>query len=300
MASQNPQPPKNRPPRDRHTAVLLPGPTGKWGAASKIITMHKLAARLSDNPRTRPADFWAMLKSLDTASAVRGRLDRAEVEKTPRDQWKPFLDLYVAACVTGMASNTGILEPLERSGIVSFGRRNGRKCGACAPQPLDESSLTQLASLPALGPVGDDIPQFNPEFTKMLAARLRKALACRNLLPAAEQGESGLKTRIALFHQQLSVGMLFGETRVAIGQYLRQVEKGRDPVFLDIVASKKASFVFPWLLSLGILEDMVNELLGGGAPGTARGAPKTDGMPDIAGPDDGIDGGLFGPEQDDD
>jgi len=132
----------------------------------------------------------------------------------------------------------------------------------------------------------------------MLLERLQNALAYWNLLPKEGSDEVDLKKRIALFHQKLTVGMLFGITRTAVGRYLRSVEIKRDPGLLDIIASKETSFVFPWLVSLGVLEDTINDLLKDGTFGISPTEPETDEKPDNSSPDDGIDPELFGPNHD--
>jgi len=64
-----------------------PGPISKWPITSKLMNMYKLAVALSDDPETKPSDFWNVLESLDPALTIRNQLDRAEVEDTPKDLW---------------------------------------------------------------------------------------------------------------------------------------------------------------------------------------------------------------------
>jgi len=285
--------------KKHHPSALLkretcPGPISKWPITSKLIYMYKLAVALSDDPETKPSDFWNVLESLDPASTIRNQLDRAEVENTPKDLWKLFLSRYVAACVTGMAREMGILVALERSGLVVFPDKYNLKGNDDARQTSrkpDGTGYTDL--LPSFTPVERDIPYFNGAFLGFLQTRLQKELASRGLLPAADGGELDLDDRITEAQKQLSVERLYGETQAATAQYLRQINMDRDPIIMDIIASTQTPFVFPWLLSLGLLDNLVDGLLRG-AP-LMRRTDKFDGDGNILflPTEEGEDAGLF-------
>jgi len=257
--------------QDRHTALFIPSTSGHTAATAKLITMHRLACRLASKPTTTPSDLWYILKSLDTPKTVRDRLDRSTVESLPRAKWTPFLGAYIAACVTALARESDMLGPIERSGMVRLAVK-GRLKGYVPPlQEPDKPWRVRSGGVPsALVPVEHDIPHFSADFLTIVEEQLWNTLESRKLLAEGKSGEADLNKMLVSFRNSAGNGLLLDATRSAIEQYIDRADGKEGTPLVDIVASREATYLFPWLVSLGLLDDMVKDLLRNGKTDSSR------------------------------
>lgn len=234
----------------------------KWSFAAGLLELHEQVAVQAPDPTLTPSDFWDLLEKLDTISVVRSRLERSEVEKTQRSLWGPFLAQYTAACITGLARQVGVLDPLERSGLVIFpfaGSVNPLrdiKPKTFQPDPDDYSD-----DMPALTPVARDIPFFSADFLGLFQSRLDWLIANKRLFPRPEGEITDITALIKMVHESMKPARLFHETCTAIAQYLQLCHFKKDPARIDDIASTGAPFVFLWLTRLRLLDDIIDGLL---------------------------------------
>ena len=260
------------PPQKPKLAIQLPkipnpsiptvGPISRWELVSKMLDMRKLAITLADDPSTKPAQMWDMLATFDVSSTVRNRLIRTEMERTPRVFWEITLNLYIAACVTGMLRKTGVLTHLEHSGLVIFPEPEIGTADNDRGQQTPKLKPTGYTGIvPSLWPIERELPDFNGAFLKILQTRLEKALATRNLHPSADGGRTNPDKRIREAVKRFIEQRQFRVTEAATEQYLGQVYKRKDPGFVADIVSSGGPYVFMWLKTLGLLDDVVEGLM---------------------------------------
>lgn len=299
MPPQKSVKPKKLTQRGHHRGNLTPGPIGNWPLASRILDMQRLAVTLSDDPNTKPSDIWNMLQSFDVTSTVRNRLDRNEVERTPRALWERFLSLYIAACITAMARKTGVLIPLERSGLVVLPEDHFTENDEGARQKASIPDVTgHTGIVRSLSPVEGEIPDLNGAFLGMLQSRLKTELAKSGLLPVTDDDKKNPDKRIREASNRFSGQRLFGITRKATQDYLRGIHKDNEPNLADIVTSNGTPYIFLWLKSLKLLEDIVDGLLRGKPLMRTTGEYDNDGNSVFVPTGEGTQAGLYGVEHD--
>ena len=230
--------------------------------------MYRLADSFALDPKVRPPDFYETLGSLDTALSVFHRLDRARVEAIECSRRPLFLSRYLSAAVTGMAREAGILRGLETTGLVRF-----REPGARAHED------GYLEDTPELAPVLCEFPYFGSHFLGMLQQELEALIAAGGPDSRAMGG--------------LDPEKLFGATRGAIGAYFLKVSGGKDRETVDVLADAGCPFVFLWLCSIGLLDDMVNGLLDGKPLLRRAGGDGKEGQNGFVPAGDGPDAQLF-------
>ena len=241
-----------------------PGPIGNWPLASRILDMQRLAVKLSDDPNTKPSDIWNMLPSFDPTSTVRNRLDQNEVERMPRARWELFFRLYISACITAMARRAGVLVELERSGLVVLPKNHFTEDKAGKPQKMSGPDVTGYTGIVrSLSPVESELPDLNGAFLGLLQGRLKTELAKGRLLPATDDDKKNPDERIRKAGDQFGGQRLFGITQKATQAYLRGVHKDEEPDLVDIIASTGTPYIFLWLKSMGLIDDIVDGLLRG-------------------------------------
>ena len=234
----------------------------KWSFAAELLELHEqMAVHVSDSKLT-PSDFWNVLETVDTISVVRNRLERSEVEKTPRSLWGPFLAQYTAACITGLARKVGVLDPLERSGLVIFPfAGSGNPLRDIKPKTFKPDPDDNSDDLPALVPVARDIPFFSADFLGLFQSRLDWLIANKRLFPRPEGEITDITTLMKMTHESMKPARLYHETYTAIAQYLQLCQFKKDPARIDDIASTGAPFVFLWLTRLRLLDDIIDGLL---------------------------------------
>jgi len=236
-----------------------------WEFTANLLGTYLLADSFAFNPKVRPSDFYETLESLDTALSVFHRLDRARVEAIEPSRRPLFLSRYLAAAVTGMARGAGILRGLETTGLVRF-----REPGTCS---LDEGYLEDT---PELAPVLSELPYFGSHFLGMLQQELEASLAgvglvgtTRAAVRSREEHSSRERTDPAYGGPgrraigSMAPERLFDATGRAIEAYFLKVSGGRDRGTVNVLAEAGCPFVFLWLCTIGLLDDMVEGLLDG-------------------------------------
>ena len=236
-----------------------------WEFTASLLGMYLIADSFVFDPKVRASEFYETLESLDTALSVYHRLDRAQVEAIECSQRPLFLSRYLSAAVTGMARGAGILKRLETTGLVRF-----RKPGACGQ---DDGYLEDT---PELAPILCEIPYLGGHFLGMLQQELEALMAAAGLLrkPGAMASSRGValnRERADAAHGgpgrraigYLAPERLFDATRRAIGIYFLKVSGGKDRETVDVLADAGCPFVFLWLCTIGLLDDMVDGLLDG-------------------------------------
>jgi len=249
---------KSRSRKDRLNPKIL----RKWSFAAELLAIHEQAAIRASDPKTALSDFWKILEEVDTISVVRDRLDRSEVERTPRELWATFLAQYAAACVTGMARKAGVLGPLERSGLVIFpfaGSENPLR--AIKPKTFTPDDAEQSDDMPALVPVARDIPFFSADFLGLFQSRLDWLMANKRLFPRPEREITDITALVKMTHESMTPERLYYETRTAIAQYLLLSQVEKDKARIEGMAYTAAPFVFLWLIRLKLLDDIIDGLL---------------------------------------
>ncbi len=288
-----PQPETGSRPRSRKGHYAR-GIIRKWSFAAKLLDLHERMAAEACDPHTTASDFWNILEAVDTISVVRDRLDRSEVERTPRELWRPFLAQYTAACVTGLAGKVGALEPLERSGLVIFPfAGSANPLGSIQPETFKPEASEQSDDIPALVPVARDIPFFSADFLGLFQGRLDWLLANKRLFPMPRHEIPDMTDLVKLAHEGVKPVRLYQETREATSQYLRLCYEKKDKARIEDMASVGAPFVFLWLTRLRLLEDIIDGLLIGLPIMNKPDDPKSAFGFQRAG--DGIRAGLSGP-----
>jgi hypothetical protein len=250
-------------------------PRSGWARTSALLDAYRKAAERADDPGT--AGLLRILEGIDAASAVRGRLDRAAVEGTPRKLWGRFLAQYTAASVTAMAEKAGILTTLERSGLVIFPFAGSPdpmgSLRARAPDASGESD-----DLPALVPLSRAIPFFSADYLGLLQGRLDWLIANKRLFKRPGAEDPGSAASLNAAREGVKPVRLYQETRKSLLDYLQLCEPEKDAARIGNTASKGAPFVFLWLSVLGLLDDLLDGLL--------QGAPvirRPDGPKDVFG-----------------
>jgi hypothetical protein len=274
-----------------------PGPVGNWPLASRILDMQRLAVKLSHDPNTKPSDLWTLLQSFDPTSTVRNRLDRKEVESTPRAMWELFLSLYIAACITAMARKIGVLITLERSGLVVLPENHFTKDNDGARQKTSIPDVTGYTGIMrSLSPVESEIPDLNGAFLGMLQSRLKTELAKSGLLALTDDDKKNPDKRIREACNQFSGKRLFRITQKVTEKYLRGVHKDEEPDLVNIIVSNGTPYVFLWLKSTGLLDEIVDGLLRGKPLMRTTGEHDNDGNSVFVPTGEGTRAGLYGVE----
>ena len=296
-------PPQKRPiptkltPQPHTKRKITPSHIGKWPLASRILEMQRLAVKLSDDPNTKSSDIWNMLQSFDATSTVLNRLDRKEVEQTPRDMWELFLSLYIAACITAMARKAGVLIPLERSSLVVLPENHFTKDNDGKRQKTTNPDVTGYTGIMrSLSPVESEIPDLNGAFLGMLQSDLKTELANSGLLAVMDDNKKNTDKRIREACNRFSAQRLFGITQKATQDYLRGVHKDKEPNLVDIIASNGTPYIFLWLKSMGLLDEIVDGLLRGKPLVRTTGEHDNDGNSVFVPTGEGRLAGLYGVE----
>jgi len=241
------------------------GRRGDWEFTANLLGMYLIADSFAFDPKVRASDFYAMLESLDTTVSVFHRLDRTAVEAIECSRRPLFLSRYLSAAVTGMAREAGILRGLETTGLVRF-----REPGARAHED------GYLEDTPELAPVLCEFPYFGSHFLGMLQQELEALMAAAGLL---RKPGATASSRVAALNREradaahggpgrraigyLAPERLFDATRRAIGAHFLNVSGGKDRETGDVLADAGCPFVFLWLCTIGLLDDMVDGLLDG-------------------------------------
>ena len=253
-----------RPPRANRKDETSPSLIGSWEFTARLFDFHKNAVSFLNDPKVGPTDFWNMLETLDLALSIHHRLDRWDVETMPRSQWEHFLGRYIAACVTGMTRGPRFLEAFALSGIVKLSNRGGLKGKSGQRQRTSGSNDAAHADfLPSLAPIEREIPYFNGAFIGILQTRLEEFLANEELLPSRKTIGAKTAERIKRAQKCIDAERLFDITRNAAEHYFRHVYRGKDPAVAGVLAKSGAPFIFLWLMSLGLLDDLVYGILCG-------------------------------------
>jgi hypothetical protein len=227
--------------------------------------MYLIADSFVFDPKVRASDFYAALESLDTTLSVFHRLDRAQVVAIECSRRPLILSRYLSAAVTGMAREAGILRGLETTGLVRF---RGPGVGGREDGYLEDT--------PELAPISCEIPYLGSLFLGMLQQELEALMAAAGLLrkpgaTASSRGAALKREREDAAHGgpgrraigYLAPERLFDATRRAIGSYFLMVSGGKDRETVDVLAGAGCPFVFLWLCTIGLLDDMVDGLLDG-------------------------------------
>jgi len=262
-------------------------PSRNWQFTAYLLDMREMALKNAKDPRFDPINFWKLIESLDTAKCVWNRLDRSAMEELPIEDRAVFLSRYIAACITAMARVPGILDVFTRSGMVRFDNVN-----VLIGRSKDPEADRHFYNLPALAPISSEVPGFSGAFLGMLQGRLERLLRSRNLIPTGVQDETDLKDRIIRAQAFIKVERLYGEARAASSEYLRGAYNGDEPGIIPVIASEGTPFLFMWLMSLNIIDELIDGLLRGEPYLKAIEGSEKNGISNFIATEDGINAGL--------
>jgi len=235
-----------------------------WSFTRRILRTHVSALELSQNSLLGPDEFFKLLENIDLTESLHTKLDRDKIANIPINVRDQFLRQYLSACITGMAENQGVLVPLKGSALVSFPNpAQGQQTGTPVPAPPKPEDGSYISINPATAPFESQIPCFHGTFLGMLQTRLQKLLKTKGIYPTDADNEVELDALMELAFDKITEERMFGECRAATTEYFRLLLGEKEPAAVTVVSKTGGPFVFLWLMSSGLLDDMIISLLGG-------------------------------------
>jgi hypothetical protein len=227
----------------------------KW--AIRTIEEVEYAAEFLETDEN--IDFYALIEHLDPTGKILSRIDKTAVNAVKPEERNYFFRCFNSAVVTQMAREVDLLQPLLKSGLVSFGH-DGHKTG-------------YTVGIPALEPISDELPGFSLLFLGFFQSCLKARFSEYGMIPMRHLNADSCSPSAVLPERGIQPGEepegpLDGEDLIALTQaaallYFNTVMQVKDDDVAAKLAELNSIHIFLWLGAIGLLQDMADGLING-------------------------------------
>jgi hypothetical protein len=228
-------------------------PRGPYDAHAAVEVLGEIEHTAKNLENGIGPDLYSCLQKLDTASEILCKLDRAAVSTVPVKLRGDAFRAFHAALWTWLARHNKLLEGLLDARLVAFGIE---KYGEAIPQ---------------IAPIASDVPSFNTGFLGVLQDLLKEQFLAIGFIPerfidadVAPPGRKPVKyglTDAEKARESLPLEDYYAVTQAAVEEYFRAIRD--DPAAAKVLAKEYTKYVFTWLGSLQLLQDIASRLVNG-------------------------------------
>ena len=230
---------------------ILPGP---FTAETGVQMIGEIEHAAKDLHKGIETDTYEMMHKLDTDKEILKKLDKNAVNSIPIERRGNAFRAFHAALWTWLARKKGLLDPILDMGLIKLGM-----------EPFGKF-------IPAIAPISDDVPTFNQAFLCMLQDCIKCEMIDIDFLPERHHdkdicvpGSEKTKYDITAMEERKRCIPLEGYydiTRQALESFFELKLDGQEEM-PQIMAEKYVPYVFIWLGTFRLLQDIVIRLVNG-------------------------------------